>query len=238
MAAGTRLRLRGRSGVPRAPLRAPRPARRGRLAAPRATRRGSAGCPASLRSAFGGWVRRPLRWLLRGSARAPACGQAAWAARPPKGRREEAARTIQAPARASSRRAVRGSPRELLTEEKAVIGGVGLAALLRAVEGHGAVRPGPCTRSRGQAGSSWGPRAPAPTRAQERQQHAHGVDGGPALRWAVLGSWQSLAPASPTGRSQHSGPGSGSGSPTPANLWLEKREKWECPANCSKVHCI
>lgn len=85
--------------------------------------------------------------------------------------------------------AARRGPLELLTEEEAVIGGVELAALLRAVEGlgHGAVRPRPCTLSPGQAGGGGGSRAPAPAGAQERQQRAHGVDGGRAPRWAALG---------------------------------------------------
>ena len=65
---------------------------------------------------------------------------------------------------------------------------MGLAALLCAVKSHGAARPGPCARSPRQAGGggcgdgSRGAQAPGPAGAQQWQQHAHGVDPGPASR--------------------------------------------------------
>ena len=78
----------------------------------------------------------------------------------------------------------RRASRELLTEKEAVIGRVGLAALLRAVQGHGPTRPGPCAGSPQQAGggSGGGAHGPGPAGAQQWQQRAHGVDTGSASR--------------------------------------------------------
>lgn len=78
-------------------------------------------------------------------------------------------------------------PHQLLTEEDAVIGRVGLAALIRAVQGHGAAQHGPCAHWPWRAASDDNPRAPAPARAQQLQQRAHG-----ALRFA-----RSSSPARP-----------------------------------------
>lgn len=122
------------------------------------------------------------------------------------------------PHRDLPRCAARRGPLELLTEEEAVTGGVRLAALLGAVEGHGAVRPRPCTPSPGQEGGSGGRRAPAPAGAQERQQRAHGGHGCRARRGAVLGTLAQPRAGAPCWPEPRVPPGLGFRSPA-GRLW-------------------
>lgn len=118
--------------------------------------------PTALRPASGDWPTAPRGQLCLREEKGPA----------PSGRRPGPKEEGPFPSRL--RRAAPQRPRQLLTEEEAVAGRVRLAALLRAVQGHGAARPGPCARSPRQARGYRGGRAPAPARAQQRQQGAHG----------------------------------------------------------------
>lgn len=187
-------RPKGDGALPRAPP----PACGGRLAASKTTWRDPASRSAPLRSAFGDLVRRPQCWQLsagqspearRTTPPTPQAGRllgprghCSW----PERRRRWGPRGgygAQVPSRASG--APRGGvPRELLTEKETVIGRMGLAALFRAVQSHGAARPGPCASSQRQTRGcdSRGAGAPDPTCAQQLQQSTHGVDRGPASR--------------------------------------------------------
>lgn len=209
-----------------------------RPAAPgRAARRGAGGRRATARRSAGGARRRgpPACGRCRGrlAPRRPArprCVPSPGPRRPGLGTGCGGGRAE--PGGAAAPRAG-AEPGERLTEEQAVVLRVGMAALLRAVQGHDATR--------GAGGG--GPHAPPSADAQQRQQRAHG--GGRTARLGRrAGGRAGLSPARPHDgapfRSEPALPPGGGGlrSPGTASLHLRPGSSPPCTHSFTRCPCL